>query len=147
MTMNDDELKRKLAAVELSAPGTGVAEVMRAARVRPGRGPLARLALATALVWIGVWVVQVATVRSLAGLTPAPTMTAETTPGGSGTAALGVGLARQQALLSDLLPEGPAAEAGPIGRPNAPAAPERHPGRRGETEGLREHCERRWTYA
>ncbi|MBM3476281.1 MAG: hypothetical protein FJX75_23660 [Armatimonadetes bacterium] len=100
--MNDDDLRHKLAASDLTRPGITLDEALKRAAGRvPARRPTGalRLAMAALVVWAAVFVAQAAVEHNLNGLVP-PNRTAiaqETAPSL---------LVEQRLLLAELLGEG-----------------------------------------
>ena len=117
--MDDDDLRRRLAATDLSSPGITLDEaVRRAATGAPARTPswTFRLALTAVVVWLAVFVVQSAVERGMSAVVPpGPSLV---TP-----AAVPSLLQQQRLLLAEPLGDRtcPPGEAGPT-RPETPPA-------------------------
>jgi len=131
--MNDDDLKRRLAATRLSSPSITLDQVtQRAAASIPRRPPsgLVRLALATAVVWVMVWVAQAAVHRSLDALAPMGQAASQPVPRPSG-------IAQRGRLLQELMADGGWSEVGARAQqgvaPSSPAGSGMRQGRSGQT--------------
>jgi hypothetical protein len=99
--MNDDDLKHKLAARDLTSPGIPLDEAVRRAGGRaPSRRPawVLRLAMAALVVWVAVFAVQAAVEHNLNGLVPPSRSPVVREPASSL-------LVAQELLLAELLGE------------------------------------------
>jgi len=106
--MNGDDLKRRLAATSLSSPSITLDQVRQRATVGVrSRRPfgIARLAFVTAVVWVMVWVAQVAVDRSMDGIVPVSQLAGQSTLRPSG-------IAQRRQLLQELMADGGWSEVG-----------------------------------